>query len=208
MEKQILVKAQENAEANLKSFFSLLLDEDIKKVKFHTNYLNYTLDAVLNDSVLRDDEIFTVNSAISYFAKTDVSEERYKKISNFISSLKSVKNEFYGIDFNLNSKSSLLFSLIKDRVIDSLEVARLESGYYLNTKDTIWNRSVVITKNREFTTKVDSTMSVWDMEKFCSDFTNLIRKLPVEVEPNVPGKSTIKVKTGEKSFWIVNFNNN
>ena len=108
----------------------------------------------------------------------------------------------------MNSRSSLLFSLIKDRVIDSLEVARLESGYYLNPKDTIWNRSLVVTKNKEFTTKTDSTMSIWDMETFCDDLTQLIRELPVEVEPKVAEKSTIKVKTGEKSFWIVNFNNN
>ena len=208
MDKQILVQAQKNAETNLKSFFSLLLDEDIERVKFHTNYLNYTLDAIVSDSVLRDDEIFTVDSAITYFARTDNKEDKCERISDFISSLKSVKSEFYGIEFNLNSKSSLLFSLIKDRVIDSLEVARLESGYYLNTKDTIWNRSEAVAENSELITNVDLTMSVWDMEKLSNDLIRFIQELPVEVIPMTEGKCEINVKTGEKSFSTIHFKDN
>lgn len=210
LEKHILVKAQENAETHLKSFFSLMLDEEVERVKFHTNSLNYTLDAIVSDSVLRNDEIFTVDSAISYFVKMNSEEDKYGKISDFISSLNKVKKEFYGVKFNLNSKSSLLFSLIKDRVIDSLEVTRLESGYYLNPKDTIWHRGEILADNKISKSGIDSVMNIrniWDMDTFCNDLTKMINQLPVEVTPMVEGKSEILVKTGAKRKYIINIHN-
>ncbi len=212
MDKQILVRAQENAESNLKDFFSLLLDEDIAGVHFNTDYLDYTLDVILSDTVLSDYEIFTVDSAISYFNRTYKSDDKQERISDFISSLKRAKHEFYGMNFTLNSRSALLFSLIQDRVIDSLEVVHLESGYLLSLKNTLWLKSelLVDSENMKQKVNIDSVLQVrnrWDMEIFCDDLNRFINKLPVEVNPKVSNKTDIKVKTGENSISAIYFRN-
>ncbi len=96
MDKQILARSQENAETHLKAFFSLLLDEEIEGVYFHTNFLDYTLDVILNDSVIRNEEVYTIDSALCYYNKTYKERDKLEKMSAFIDTLQKAKTNFYG----------------------------------------------------------------------------------------------------------------
>ena len=212
MDKQILVRAQENAESNLKGFFSLLLDEEIAGVYFNTNYLDYTLDVILSDSVLSDYEIFTVDSAIAYFNRSYKSDDKQELISDFISSLKKAKHEFYGMSFTLNPRSSLLFDMIKDRTIDSTEIEHLEKGYSLSSIDTIWYMSELKqeyeSQKKMSEINIDSILNIrntWDMEMFCTDLNRFVTKLPVNVDTLVKDQNWFSIKINNRSFCKIVF---
>ena len=101
MDKQILVRSQKNAETHLKAFFSLLLDEDIAGVYFHTDFLDYTLDVILGDSVIRNEEVYTIDSSICYFYNNYNESDKFEKLALFIDTLQKVKTNFYGGKFTL-----------------------------------------------------------------------------------------------------------
>lgn len=63
MTKKILELAKKNAENNLRSFFSILLDKEIDGVYFHANMLNYTMNVITCDStVISNEEIITIGA--------------------------------------------------------------------------------------------------------------------------------------------------
>ena len=157
MDKQILERSQENAETHLKAFFSLLLDDEIEGVHFHTNFLDYTLDVILNDSLIRNEEIFTIDSSICYFNNNYTGKDKYKKLSQFIDTLQKARTDFYGSSFALNNKSSLLFSIILDRVINSADIARIAQRSSLVHLDTLWYSNLF---DDQYFTKEKESLSV------------------------------------------------
>ncbi len=194
MDKKILARSQENAETHMKAFFSLLLDEDIAGVHFHTDFLDYTLAVILNDSVIRNEEVYTIDSALCYFFNNYDLDDRSQRISAFIDTLKKARKEFYHVDFTLSSNSSLLFSIVKDRTIDSGDLKRLADRSYLQLLDTIWYSHLFIDqyfnkKKDTLSTKekliIDSTFNVsirTNHEYFCKDLKQLIEKIKIELD--------------------------
>ncbi len=212
MEKQILQRSQENAEGHLKEFFSLMLGEELTGVYFHTDYLDYTLDVILSDSVVRNDEVYTIDSAIAYFNQTYTFDNKAKRISDFITSLKNASHNFYGLDFTLNTKSSLLFSLIQDRLIDSLEALQLENGIKPGIKDSIWYMNDLKIKKESGRMKnnpvlnTDSILNARnneDMKVFCTELNRFINTLPVDIAPSVLKNKKIDIKTADDSCRII-----
>ena len=212
MDKKILQRSQENAENQLKAFFSLLIDDEIKGVFFHTDFLDYTLDVILSDSIIRNDEIYTIDSAIVYFNKTYKYNDKSKRISEFISSLNKVEHEFYGLDYTLNTKSSLLFSLIQDRIIDSLEIAGLKKGIKPDFKDSIWYKSDIIipvdSRKRKEKTEINSdsivnVKHIDDMNALCTELSRFINKLPVDVDTSILINKEIYIKINNDTCKII-----
>lgn len=171
MEKQILTRSQENAETHLKAFFSLLLDEELAGVHFHTDYLDYMLDVILSDSVIRNEEVFTIDSAICYYIEVYKEKDRQKKLAAFIDTLQKAKTNFYGEGVQLNSKSSLLFSIISDRMIDSADIIRLEQRKQLTQLDTLWLSDIFT--DQYFNTNKD-TLTVMEKLKLNAAFDSTI----------------------------------
>lgn len=65
MDRDILGRAESNARDNLKAFFSLLIEADIDEVFFHTNVLDYSLSTLLDDNILRDAELLTLDTVLA-----------------------------------------------------------------------------------------------------------------------------------------------
>ncbi len=212
MDKKILERTQKNAETQLKAFFSLIMDDEISGVYFHTDFLDYTLDVILSDSLVRNDEIYTIDSAIVYFNKTYVYDDKFERISDFISSLNKAGHEFYGLNFKLNTKSSLLFSLIQDRMIDSLEILHLENGIKPDFKDSIWYKSdlkiPVDSRKRKKRTEINSDSIVnvkhmKDMNAFCTELSRFIHELPMDVDTSELNNKEIYIKINNDTCKII-----
>jgi len=194
LEKQILLKAKENAEQNLKGFFSILLDTDIKGVYFHTNYLNYTSNVLLQDSVVTNEELFSIDSAISYYYRNYNDEDKRKTIAGFVNLMKSHKASVYGVDIRLNNYSAMLFNLMMDRRVDSAEIALINTPATISLTDTLWYSNLFESRyfNKEKDTltiaqrmKIDSTFNAQlkvNYADFCSDLQKLIKVLKVDVD--------------------------
>lgn len=194
MEKQILALSQKNAETHLKAFFSLLLDEEVEGVYFHTNFLDYTLDVILSDSVIRNEEVYTIDSSICYFNKTYTDKDKLEKLSAFIDTLQKAKTNFYGASFTLNNKTSLLFSIVQDRVIDSADLQKIAERSTLLALDTLWYCDLFtdqyFSKNNDSLSNqqkaaIDSTFMVLqkaDHLLFCQELNQLIEKINITAD--------------------------
>ncbi len=205
LDKRILVRSQKNAETHLKAFFSLLLNEDIAGVYFHTDFLDYTLDVILDDSVIRNEEVYTIDSSICYFYDTYKEDDRLEKIAAFIDTLQKAGTSFYGEEFVLNGNSSLLFSIIKDRVIDSADLFRIAVHSNLHRLDTLWYSRLFTDRyfNREKDTlpakekfKIDSAFNVstrGDNTLFCKELGRMIKKIGIEADSTDFGSGRLQI---------------
>ncbi|MEZ5103246.1 MAG: DUF4230 domain-containing protein [Draconibacterium sp.] len=191
MEKQILKRSQDNAETFLKSFFSLLMDDEIKGVHFHNDYLDYTLDVILADSVIRNEELLTIDSSLVYYYKTSKDKNRREKIAEIIDSLSTKKISIYGESVHFNSMSSTLFGIVRDRMIDSTDIVLMNTKKELQKLDTIWFSKIFSDKyfitsrdslspaekdklNLEFKEKIEN-----DNQQFCTDFSRLMKAIEI-----------------------------
>lgn len=172
MEKQILARSQENAETHMKAFFSLLLDEDIEGVHFHTNFLDYTLDVILGDEIIRNEEVYTIDSSICYFNEIYTDKDKLEKIAAFIDTLQKANTNFYGESFTLNNNSSLLFSIVQDRLIDSADLKRIVQRDYLQLLDTLWFSGLFT--DQYFNLEKD-TLAIKEKKKINSTFNKSIQ---------------------------------
>jgi hypothetical protein len=170
-DKQILLRSKENAEEHLKSFFSLLLDDEIKGVYFHTNYLTYTLDLILQDSVISNDELFTIDSAICYYFNNYDDENKFEEINHFIGELKKHKTFIYNNPVLFTNYSSLLLSVFYDRGIDSSDLNRITRLQKLTLCDTLWN---IAAFTPEYFNKSGDTLSATERQKADSAFNAVI----------------------------------
>jgi hypothetical protein len=153
-DKQILLRSKENAEQHLRNFFSLLLDNEVEGVYFHTNYLSYTLDVILEDSIITNDELFTIDSSIVYYYNNYDDDDKTEQIENFINELEKHKAYIYNNPVGLNNYSSLLLSVFYDRTIDSSDMQRVLRLRKLTLCDTLWN---IRQFNKNYFNKTDTT---------------------------------------------------
>ncbi len=65
LERNILKQAKDNASENLRTFFSLLLDEEISDVIFHTNEFEFNLKIIAADDTIRGGELNLIDSIIN-----------------------------------------------------------------------------------------------------------------------------------------------
>ena len=194
MEKQILLKAKKNAEQNLKDFFSILLNTNIKGVYFHTNYLTYMANVFLHDSVVANEELFTVDSAISYYYHHYNHKNMRKTIAGFIALLQKHHASVYDVNIRLNSYSSLLFKMVSDRRLDSAEIVFSSHPKPITLMDTLWHSNLFM--SRYFNT-VKDTLSIierrqidsafrasqqTDYKNFTTDLNRLVKALKIEVD--------------------------
>lgn len=209
MNKNILELAKKNAEEHLKAFFTLLLDKEIENVYFHADMLAYTLDLLLADSVIQNEEVFTIDSTLCEFYRTYHYPSRYEKIKSFLKALDTVKNKnLYGESFQLNARSSLLFSIVQDRTIDSLDIIRMDRRASLQKIDTLWQMDTLNAyyekklkdpKNEsEFPDLTEIFKSVDDV--FLSDLEKMILNLNME-------RDTAGIKSEELQMKILTFPN-
>ncbi len=191
MEKQILARSQKNAETYLKSFFSLLMDDEINGVHFHTNYLDYTLDVILADSVIRNEEVYTIDSALVHYYYTSKDKNKMKNLTEFIATLQESKTSVYGESFDLNSLSSTLFSVLKDHMIDSTDIVQLNNKKTLIQLDTIWHShlftdqyyvtsrdSLSVEERNDINLKFRDQI-ISENKQFCIDLNKLIKSVNV-----------------------------
>ncbi len=64
LERNILKQAKDNARENLRIFFSLLLDEEVSDVIFHTNEFEFNLKTIAADDTIRGGELNLIDSII------------------------------------------------------------------------------------------------------------------------------------------------
>lgn len=215
MDKQILKRSQDNAETHLKAFFSLLLDDEIEGVHFHTNFLDYTLDVILSDSVIRNEEVYTIDSSICYFNENYKGKHKYKKLSQFIDTLQKAKTDFYGVSCALNNNSSLLFSIILDRVIDSADIRIADQRGSLILLDTLWSSKLFddqyFTKGRDSLTveekikrhfSFDSSIHK-NNEQFCENLKLLLVKQIIEPDSLDIRNESIRINLQQDSCKVI-----
>ena len=161
---------------------------------FHTNFLDYTLDVILNDSVIRNEEVYTIDSSICYFNDTYNDKDKLEKLATFIDTLQKVNTNFYGAAFTLNNNASLLFSIVKDRLIDSADLYRIAERNELQLLDTLWYSDLF--SDRYFNTKKDTLTSKERLKidvtfdssihktnvHFCNDLQQLIEKIKIDID--------------------------
>ena len=207
MDKQILERSQKNAESYLKDFFSLLMDDNINGVYFHTDYLDYTLDVILADSVIRNEELYTIDSTLVYYYNTSKDKNKMQKLADFISTLNKSKTLVYGKPIALNNMSSNLFGVVSDRLIDSTDIVQLNQRKTLNKMDTLWYSSLFTdkyfnTSRDSLTTEeknvTDSTFHVQinsDQTQFSNDLNRLISVIEVATD-------TLQLTSGNMSLEL------
>ena len=140
-DKEILEKAQENAETNLKGFFSLLLGEDITKVSFHADILSSSLESLLLDSIVSNEEIFFADRTLeTYYSENKDNSSCIPRMAEFVRTLKNAGYQVFDASTDLNAKSSLLMSVLEDRVITKAEMDSVEKRLAVTTQlDFLWN---------------------------------------------------------------------
>ncbi len=164
--KQILDKAQANAEFHLQELFSLFAGEQIKSIAFFTDYLDYSADALLTDSVLRDDEIAAVDTILIEYDRRYHGEFSAEAVQQFIEKLDGAKKQLKQSNFSLNSFSGRLFQIFKDQMIDSLEMAQIANWEKQPTKiDTLFYGQ--LSRNGDF--ELDSALWKEAFNEFMDD---------------------------------------
>ena len=209
-EKEILKRAQENAETNLKGFFSLLLNEEIKKVTFHTDLLDYTRDVLLADSVIRNEEVITIdNTILEYFKSNRKNKNRFEKIDAFIDSLRTVKFQINDATFQLNTYSALLFHIVRNRRIDSADLVRVKERNENVLLDSAWQSKLFVEMKRE--TRIDSVQKAAqfndslksDLEQFFDDLKRSCKMFEMEADTGYfDGKGIEVIKLRSDSLEI------
>ncbi len=195
LEKQLLLKSKENAEQNLRSFFSLLLNDEIKGVYFHTNYLTYMSNVILQDSIIANEELLSIDSTVSYYYRNYDDKDKMENIATFIKNMQKHKAVIYGEAIHLNNYSSQLFTLFNDRVLDSLEIVKvINQQKTASWLDTLWSSELFETvyfnttgDTHDSTQQrvIDSTyraIQKANRADFCKDITKLIRSFQIEVD--------------------------
>ncbi|MEO1051995.1 MAG: DUF4230 domain-containing protein [Bacteroidota bacterium] len=127
MDRDILGQAQINAQENLKSFFSLLLEEDIESVNFVNHEIDYYRDAILDDGKIMDDEVYMVDSVLSKYYPVEPAQRDTARVFAFLDSLALRPFELLKSNTELNAYSSRKFHILKDEMINIEEFKYLKS---------------------------------------------------------------------------------
>jgi len=126
MRQDILTKAKVNAQENLKSFFSLLLDKTVNDVAFmDTKAEAYLYDLKL-DKKITNTELSAIDSIVIQLSMVDT-EEGKKELTDFMDSVRVVPFIFGRKKDTLNCYSSLANRIVADNQVDTVEYALLKS---------------------------------------------------------------------------------
>jgi len=123
MKQDILVKAEINARENLKSFFSLLLDNPVNDVVFLNSKLQVYLYELKLDGKIINSELSVIDSMLTQFSDST----RRDSLADFMDSVRVVPFEFNHKPEKLTCFSSLVNRITDDGVVDSVEYANLKS---------------------------------------------------------------------------------
>ena len=148
--KNILDQAQTNAERHLRNLFSLLSENQITDIRVYTDYLDYSLGALMNDSILRDEEIPLVKSLIEEYRNRTGTDFKPGYCTGFIDSLERSPKKIKGLHFSLNSKSSLLFRILQDQKVDSADMQWLKQAQTVTAYDSIWFECLKTSRDSSF----------------------------------------------------------
>lgn len=139
MSKQILKKAEKNAEKNLKSFFNLLLKDDLKQVIFYTSYLSYTLNEIVTDTI-KNNDVFAIDSSLLYYSRNYMtSYAKDSDLEKFVDSINSENIYIFGVPYPMDSRTSLFYEVIEDFKIDSFDYKKIKTINNITLLDTLWN---------------------------------------------------------------------
>ncbi|WP_372774605.1 hypothetical protein [Mangrovibacterium sp.] len=175
--KNILDQAQTNAEFHLKNLFSLLAGDQIEDIRFFTDYLDYSLGALLNDSVLRDDELPLVEEMIAEARIRDGQDFKPINCQIFLDSLRHAEKTVRNCSFELNAKSGILFKILQDQKIDSADIRYFEALKDSTFYDMVWFECFRENKKEAFTSyhSKTNTAVIGDLNRIRQSL-----KLPVD----------------------------
>ncbi|MDX9883497.1 MAG: DUF4230 domain-containing protein [Prolixibacteraceae bacterium] len=180
MDKKILEQARVNAEKRLKNFFSLVCGNEIKEVVFYSGYLDYSLGALLADSVLQNEEVLSVGSILSEYKRKAGKGFRFTDCKSFLDGLQKADKQIYRQSFTLNSKSGLLFNVVRDQKIDSADCRYFDQLNCVSWHDTAWYNCYRQNFGISMDNFLDSTRKT-----FINDLHHLIDKLKLPADSNV-----------------------
>ncbi len=165
MERDILGQAKKNAEENLKNFFSLLLDEELKNVVFISNPLIYYQKSILKDNIIAGEELSAIDSLLINLYPKDISKavefldflRNSLKPNNSDGTLKTSKvamvkfledSAFIDFAWDYHRYTSLIYKISNDQTLDRYEQSLLQKekkqakDSVITRLDSIWfNRS-------------------------------------------------------------------
>ena len=122
IDQNILGKAQENAQENLKAFFSLLVEGGINNVFFVEDTLEMYKSEILRDDVLKEDELAIIDSILS---KTEAGSFDSAEVKSFMDTLKMKKFYFKNNIDTPTCYSSFVYKVTSDQAVDRLELNQL-----------------------------------------------------------------------------------
>jgi len=127
IEAELLKHAKENGVEVIKSFFSLLTGEEIEKVIFHHNDLDYSLGEIAEDSMVSFLETHIINDLVNNkvdeiekLKSNDLDglyEKRAQLLKSFLLPLKELKYGINGSNWNFNYYFAQANHIIEDGVI-------------------------------------------------------------------------------------------
>lgn len=174
-------KAQENAESNMKIFFSLLLDEEVKSVSFHTDLLDYTFEILKTDTVIRNEEFITIDHALlDYYKQHRNRDYRFEKTAAFLDSLHTIPTAIYDQPVDMNAYTTLLFHIVRNRKIDSADLIRVSERIENQLLDSLWQSQYL--KDKSFDTLAYQNQLKKETEQLKSNFERLYHKLEMSLD--------------------------
>ena len=123
MKQDILAKAETNARENLKSFFSLLLDNPINDVVFLNSKMQVYLFELKLDGKIINSELSVIDSILTEFGNSTSKDT----LIDFMDSVRAMPFEFNNKKETLTCYSSLVKSVTDDGEVDSVEYVNLQS---------------------------------------------------------------------------------
>lgn len=123
LKQDILAKAEINARENLKSFFSLLLDNPVNDVVFLNSKMQVYLYELKLDGKIINSELSVIDSIITEFGNSTGKDS----LVDFMDSVRDMPFEFNHKTEKLTCYSSLVNRITDDGEVDSVEYAQLKS---------------------------------------------------------------------------------
>jgi hypothetical protein len=127
IESQILEKAKENAEENLKLFFSLIVGgEGIDKVVIYQDPVSYLIDDLLADTIIKNDELLIVDSLLEKSYRAYILDSKNTSFQQLVDSLKGRKVKIYDSISEFNYFSIDVYKIVEDYTLDTNEIYELK----------------------------------------------------------------------------------
>ncbi|MDN5202346.1 DUF4230 domain-containing protein [Fulvivirgaceae bacterium BMA10] len=191
-ERDIFLKATENARENLINFFSLIMDDEIDNVIFYDNIFDYTLDIIGEDSVINGEELIMIDRVMSLDKDpNDHIEDLAPKKILFMDSIRQYPVQMLDtVLFDINPFLSMAYRIGQDETFGDNDVVILNQyklKYLCSGKfDTVW-----------YGEEVDSD-SIKDLKQ--SDFEQSFRLFESKID-EVLSDTTSILKSDSANFY-------